>query len=410
MGKGRFKVLMYSHDGFGLGHVRRNLSIARHLLKTNPDSSIVVLAGTIPPGTDLPAGIDLIKLPSIIKSGKVTWHSRSLNIDNEELKCMRSGIIEHVARAFRPNIFLVDFMPTGVWGELVPTLKYLSSDSYPTQIVLGLREFLDEPESTRQQWVRDGTFEVITSYYSRIFVYGNREIFDTAEYYGLNNFANDMPVEYCGYVCSPPVSCKKSEIYRDFGLDIDRKLVLVTGGGGSDAYPMMKKCLEAFRLLRNRCAVQGLFVTGPLMRHEDIQALRETATGIPVRIINHAHNLYDFINSADLVVSMAGYNTLAEALGSGKKVLAIPRSGPSAEQKLRADTFSRRGFLETVSLDQASPGSMANLIHRMVRNDMAPKSRLAVDGLNMVANKLLELGGHDYQSHSNMNVASTSIV
>ena len=146
------------------------------------------------------------------------------------------------------------------------------------------------------------------------------------------------------------------------------------------------------------------------MRHEDIQALREAATGFPVRIINHARNLYDFINAADLIVSMAGYNTLAEALGSGKKVLAIPRSGPSAEQKLRADTFSRRGFLETVSLDQASPDSMANQIHRMIRNDVAPQSRLAMDGLNMVANKLLQLGGYDHQNHSNMNVASTSIV
>ena len=217
MGKDRFKVLMYSHDGFGLGHVRRNLSIARHLLEINPDSSIVVLAGTIPPGTDLPAGIDLIKLPSIIKSGKVTWHPRSLNIDNEELKCMRSGIIEHVARAFRPDIFLVDFMPTGVWGELVPTLKYLSSESYPTHIVLGLREFLDEPESTRQQWVRDGTFEVITSYYSRIFVYGNREIFDTAEFYGLNNFANDRMSSSYRAKINDGTAVSNDDLYRNNG-------------------------------------------------------------------------------------------------------------------------------------------------------------------------------------------------
>ena len=408
MAENGFKVLMYSHDGFGLGHVRRNLSIARHLLELNPDSSILVLAGTIPPGTNLPTGIEIIKLPSIIKSGKGAWCSRSLTIDNDELKEIRSGIIEHVARAFQPNIFLVDFIPTGVWGELVPTLKYLNSNSYPTHTVLGLREFIDDPESTRQQWVSDGTFEAITNYYSRIFVYGKQEIYDTVENYGLKNYTNHMPVEYCGYVCSPPVSCKKSEIYRDFGLEIDQKLVLVTGGGGSDAYPMMKKCLDAMRLLSEKSAVYGLFVTGPLMRQEDLQALREAATGYPAHIITQAHNLYDFINSADLVVSMAGYNTLTEALGSGRKVLAIPREGPSAEQRMRADKFSSRGFLETVSLDRESPDSLANLIYRMIRDNAAPRSRLATDGLSMVADRLLQLGDRDTKGLFNMNMANTS--
>jgi len=408
MGDNNLKVIMYSHDGFGLGHVRRNLSIARHMVKINPASNVLVLAGTMPPGTDLPAGVDLIKLPSIMKSGNGVWLPRTLNTNNEKLKAIRSGIIEHIAREFRPDIFLVDYMPTGVWGELVPTLEYLSSSSCATHNVLGLREFLDHPESTRSQWLRDGTFEAITKYYSRIFVYGDREIFNTVENYGLDSFTNNMPVEYCGYVCSPPVSCKKSDMYRDLGLEMDRKLILVTGGGGKDAFPMMKKSLEAFRELQSIRALRGIFVAGPLMSQEDIHALHKTAYGLPVRIINHARNLYDFINAADLIVSMAGYNTLAEALGSGKKVLAIPRDGPSAEQKMRADTFFTRGYLETITLDQASPASMAKKINQMIDRNIELHTRLSVDGLNTVANRLQQLGGYDYTDQTDINMPGIS--
>ena len=117
MNRNTLHVMMYSHDGFGLGHVQRNLGIARRLLELSPGSNVLVLAGTMPPDTDLPAGIDLIKLPSILKNGTGNWLPRTLSIHKDELKSVRSGIIRHVATTFRPDVFLVDFVPTGVWGN-----------------------------------------------------------------------------------------------------------------------------------------------------------------------------------------------------------------------------------------------------------------------------------------------------
>ncbi len=395
--------MMYSHDGFGLGHVQRNLGIARRLLELSPGSNVLVLAGTMPPDTDLPAGIDLIKLPSILKNGTGNWLPRTLSIHKDELKSVRSGIIRHVATAFRPDVFLVDFVPTGVWGELKPTLKYLCSDHKSSKIILGLREFLDAPEITRRQWAKEGAFAAINSYYSRIFVYGNREIFDTAKQYGLEHFTNHTPVEYCGYVCLPPMPEKMGNIYREIGLDTNRQLVLVTGGGGRDAFPMMKNCLEAFRFLYNQSAIQGVFVAGPLMSQKEVQTLRNAATGLPVRILDYVRDLKPLMDCAGLIVSMAGYNTLVEAVGSGKRVLAIPRSGPSMEQKLRADAFSRLGLLEMLTPDLASPGCLAKRINHMLKNTKMPPSSLVQDGLDRVAERLLQLGRNDYRVDNKMS-------
>src|SRR5438874_12566441 len=61
-------VMTYSHDGFGLGHLRRNTTIASVLARQVPDSSVLMLIGC-PSGAvfKLPTGVDFIKLPSVIK-------------------------------------------------------------------------------------------------------------------------------------------------------------------------------------------------------------------------------------------------------------------------------------------------------------------------------------------------------
>src|SRR2546429_938119 len=64
--------------------------------------------------------------------------------------------------------------------------------------------------------------------------------------------------------------------------------------------------------------------------------LRELANGLKVRVLVHVDDHLSYMNAADLVVTMAGYNTLYQLLRLRKKGLVIPRSGPSAEQQTRA--------------------------------------------------------------------------
>ena len=66
--------------------------------------------------------------------------------------------------------------------------------------------------------------------------------------------------------------------------------------------------------------------------------------------------------AADLVVTMASYNTLTEALRLGRPVVVIPRQGPSAEQKLRAELFQARGLVTHVPHAQATPDRVAAAI------------------------------------------------
>ena len=63
------RIVLYSHDSVGLGHVRRNLALAHALsnqlpVLTGRDVTGILVSGTaLAPGFDVPAGWDWVILP-----------------------------------------------------------------------------------------------------------------------------------------------------------------------------------------------------------------------------------------------------------------------------------------------------------------------------------------------------------
>ena len=70
------RVLLYSHDSQGLGHVRRNLTIAHHIAAAIPAAtgrpvSGLLVSGLAPASVfPLPQGFDWLTIPGISKGKK----------------------------------------------------------------------------------------------------------------------------------------------------------------------------------------------------------------------------------------------------------------------------------------------------------------------------------------------------
>src|SRR3989475_12170332 len=137
------------------------------------------------------------------------------------------------------------------------------------------------------------------------------------------------------------------------------RLVVVTAGGGYDAYPLMEACLKAFRLLGKELPFEALFITGPLMEPVQRECLQALASEVGVSVEMCVEDSLSYMNAADLVITMAGYNSLSEILHLEKKALVIPRQGPSAEQTTRARLFAERGLIDAGFPDQLSPRTLA---------------------------------------------------
>ncbi|HUY15905.1 MAG TPA: hypothetical protein VMX16_20085 [Terriglobia bacterium] len=147
--------MTYSHDGYGMGHLRRSLNIATRFVQSDCASNALMVVGSHSGGYLEPrAGIDFIKIPSIIKVGAGVYEPFSLRINVERAKALRSGAIRQAAEAFDPHIFLADHVPGGVWDELVPTLEMFRRKADRPAVLLGMRDIVDSPELVRKQSYR----------------------------------------------------------------------------------------------------------------------------------------------------------------------------------------------------------------------------------------------------------------
>ena len=196
------RMLIYSQDGLGLGHLRRTTLLATEFLAGRPGASVLTISDS-PLGQFFSSSVghDYLKLPSIRKVGPGDWRPVSLSMSFGEVLRLRREIIRSSALSFQPDVVLVDHMPHGAMGELVPTLEALEDS--PTKVVLGLRDILDAPATVRHRWGLEGAFDVLERYFEEVLVYGSRNVFDVSKEYAWPAAVRNR-LRYCGYVCAPP--------------------------------------------------------------------------------------------------------------------------------------------------------------------------------------------------------------
>jgi predicted glycosyltransferase len=373
------RLLIYSQDGLGLGHLRRTTLLAAEFLAAEPGSSVLTICDS-PLGQffSTASGHEHLKLPSIRKRGPGDWQPVSLSMPFTDVLAVRKEIIRAAALTFRPDVLLVDHMPHGAMGELVPTLESLQRRR--VRMVLGLRDILDAPATIRQRWHLEGAFEAVEHHYDDVLVYGSRDVFDVAAHYGWPA-AISSRLRYCGYVCSSaPVSSRKRLRRKLLRANPEASLVVAMAGGGADGERLFRTLIEAVPQLHSEQPCVVLVVTGPFLPAAERARLRELAKGLPVIVRRSVPDSLNYLNAADLVVAMAGYNTTAEILSLGRRALLVPRSGPSAEQRLRASGFAARGWVNWLSPDALAPHTLAEAMLRTLRSapfqpDEAPDLR-----------------------------------
>ncbi len=334
-GRRTVRVMYYSHDTFGLGHLRRTLAIARYLKRHAPFpvSQLIVTGSSVAGDYVLPDDADYVKLPSVVKVGAGAYESRSVAAPYQMMHDMRAALILEAARHFRPDVLLVDHAPAGLQGEVVPTLRHLARHSPHTRLVLGLRDILDEPDRVRRAWRDEGAHRLLDEVYHQILVYGQPDVYDVVAQYDLSAVAAAKThfVGYLGREADGPAHLWPEPTTA--GLP----LVVLTAGGGGDGYPLLAAALAACQHQADAPHWRCLAVTGPLMSARERAELVGMANGLPhVQVLEHVQGLPGTLAAADVVVTMGGYNTVCEVLSLGRPAIVVPRVQPRREQLLRA--------------------------------------------------------------------------
>ena len=370
------RIAIYSQDGFGLGHMQRTCSIAWEIYRLRPEASILTFSDS-QLGQFFPISPhhDYIKLPSIAKDSPGNWQATHLSMSFPEILQLRKQLISNVLLNYTPDIFLVDHMPHGAMGELLPALEAIKHSRIHTQVVLGLRDILDSPDVTINRWKIEGAYDVIERYYARILVFGMQDVYDVVERYQIPE-GDARKVFYCGYVTNLAKASDAQNIRARYLADksTNTKLVVVMAGGGADAYPMMSTLIDALpKVLEDQPCVLAV-ITGPFMPAELIGDLSHRATQLPIHMMESVNDSLSYISAADLVIAMAGYNTSVEILRMKKPAILIPRAGPSAEQRTRATLFADKHWVDMIDPDELTPDKLAQHISYRLKHPLENNS------------------------------------
>jgi len=321
------RVLLYSHDTFGLGHIRRCRTLANAITASDENATALILTGSPVAGRfTFPERVDHIRLPGVTK--------------------MTDG--------------------------LLPSLEWLKSHRPNTQIVLGLRDVLDDPDVLAKEWDRKNALEAAEKFYNDIWVYGLKDIYDPTQGLALSDDAKSR-IHWTGYLRRENV---------EEATPISEPYILVTPGGGGDGAAMVDHVLSAYESDPD-LRPSAVLVYGPFLAGETRTAFEGRVQKLNGRVMSVGFNsrMESLMSGALGVVAMGGYNTFCEILSFDKPAIIIPRTIPRLEQYIRASRSEELGLIRMVHKER--DGDTPSVMNAAIRNlrNQAPPSAGKIDGL-----------------------------
>lgn len=399
-GSSYYNILMYSHDTYGLGHIRRSMAIASHLSDNNTNVLILTgspLAGRFP----FPEQVDFVRIPGMIKKTNDDYQSLSIRIDQEHALSIRTNIILATAQTFKPDLFIVDKEPHGLKREVLPTLEWLKNESPRTTSILGLRDILDEADVVRKDWQEKGVYSSLDRLYDGIWVYGDKDIYNPIQKYAFPEKAREKTT-FTGYIPRKELTSRiRNKIRRQYRLLDDDIFVLVTTGGGGDGCEVVDHYLDMHDYFPTSLPLKSVIITGPFMPKRKREKIKKRAKLHGIKTLPFHPRLEELMKAADLVISMGGYNTICEILTQKTPALIIPRETPRKEQLIRATCLKERGLLDYIPWTQVSPQLLREKIFSII--DQRDKyiqsiSAFELTGLDVMLNQLQQLKQSSHQT------------
>ena len=211
-----------------------------------------------------------------------------------------------------------------------------------------------------------------------------------------------IPEGSSGEVCGNPVRggflhpMERAEARRQLGLDVDRPVLLVTGG--SQGAQRLNEALAANLKPLADDGVQVIWLAGK-SGAENARVAAEKVDGA-VQVYSFLDDMPAACAAADVIVSRAGASSTAEIAAIGRPSILVPYPfATDNHQEANARALEEHGaarvLLDDACTADAFLGEVRDLIeHPQVRERMADAARAMArpDAAGYIANELVELG------------------
>ncbi|MEM9087694.1 MAG: glycosyltransferase [Cyanobacteria bacterium P01_F01_bin.53] len=360
------KIMIYCQHLAGMGHLVRCREIIRSLAPTF--KICFVSGGQMVSAFELPRMVEVVQLPGLRQKGAALIpldETTSL----EEIKAQRKQMLLDIFDRFQPDCLITECFPFSKMSmkyELSPLLKKAKSSLQTVKIICSLRDLIMTQPLPAEEKIRriDKVCRLINRFYDAVLLHADAN-FQRIE--GCFPRASDLTCEiiYTGYVAQSPsnIAMPTPEDITAFG-DLS-PMIVVSAGGGRHGYPLLNAMMRASPLLTHQLPHQIHAFAGPFMPEEDFLTLQQAAAKLPnVTLQRYTPLLIDYLNKADLSVSLGGYNTTMNLLRTRVRSLLLPSLNPSQtdEQRIRAEKLAHLGVLTLLTPQDLRPQRLAEAI------------------------------------------------
>ena len=366
--------MFYCQPVLGIGHLVRSLEIVRGL---GDFHVFFINGGAALSESDLPSGVELINLPPMKTDPEFRGINSSDDVTDTELtKALRAKILLESFERIQPDILLIELFPFGRLKfdfELIPLLESTGHSPEKVRIVCSLRDIL--VKKSDQKRYEDFVIKTVNKYFDLILVHSDPSFQRIEETFPK---AHELicPVVYTGYVVQPlPVG--------DPGAGTgSEKTIVASIGGGRVGLELLECAAEASLLIKSELPHRLLIFAGPHMPEADFIRLKSRFSDCDhIRIERYTANFASLLKSADLSISMAGYNTSMNIITSGVNAIVHPFTGNNNdEQTIRAVKLKEAGVVEIIERENLKPRILADMIEQVIK---LPKKQDNVFTLDM---------------------------
>jgi len=320
---------VYSHYTFGIGHIQRASLLAKGLSQ----KFRVFLFYS---GAYFDIKFDeihkVMRLPAEIKrsrGAKSTIFESNAKNEQELVKNRIDSVIEEF-RKNEPHVFITEFFPFASFRlnkTIIPLLEYIKSNYPNCKIVCSARDFPISDREDISKYNKNRLKHIIKKYYDLILIHAPYELSMFKPLNPIFEDIKDINIKFTGYI----VGKIKKTISRN-----TKNKILIAVGGGRDGEEFIKKIIDASSLSRLRDEFKIKVITGPFSNY----SLQQTNMHFKkMSIKKYVPNLGSNLRNYQCVITMAGYNTIAEILLANVNAIIFPRPN-SYEQKARAIRIS----------------------------------------------------------------------
>lgn len=382
-------LLHYCQHTDGMGGLVRAFAIANRL--THRFHVVILNGGLLPPGTSVPANIDLVQLPPL----RADVDNNAVSFDQpaamqNEISVRREMILENYEQ-LKPRVLLLETFPFGPRSpgdELMPLIERARHSMFARPLVIcSVEDIL--PGSRHDKAGRDDRITaLLEKHFDAVIVHSDPEFARLEEYFQPRK-ALATPVYHSGFVVRDRDSLAHS--------DQREKRILVSAGSGIVGGSLFRAAAEAHRLIWDVDQLPMTIVTGPCLPEQEWENLEKIGRDLPgLELKRSVRDLGAEFAKVRWAVSHCGYNTAVDVMATGVSALLVP--GGNNDGSVQTDRLQRMSYWCAARMLMArhlNGASLANSIYQLIKFEPAA-SNLNLDGAEITANITYDLAhsGH----------------